>query len=218
MAPVERFWALRDVSFSVAPGRMLGIVGANGSGKSTLLRLIGGVERPDEGSVKIHGKSCAFLDLGVGFHGDLTGRENVFISGVVSGLTRAEVAERFDSIVAFAELEEFIDGPLRTYSTGMQMRLAFAVAVHVQPEILLIDEALTVGDLPFQRKCFERIAYFKAEGCTLVLVSHSTEAIREFCDEALWLHAGRLRAYGSPDTVVEQYVAQADAAEWLGTR
>ncbi len=152
MKPVEQFWALREVSCSVAAGRTIGVIGNNGAGKSTLLRLIGGVGRPDEGSVQVHGRIGALLDLGVGFHPDLTGRENVFVSGVIAGLTRHEVAQRFDSIVAFAELQQSIDSPLRTYSSGMQMRLAFAVAIHTEPEILLIDEVLAVGDLAFQRK------------------------------------------------------------------
>jgi lipopolysaccharide transport system ATP-binding protein len=210
MKPVERFWALRDVSFSVAPGRMVGVVGPNGAGKSTLLRLIGGIGRPDEGSVEVHGRTGALLDLGAGFHADLTGRENVYVSGVIAGLTRREVAERFDSIVAFSELEGFIDSPLRTYSTGMQMRLAFAVAIHVEPEILLIDEVLAVGDYSFQRKCLDRIAQFKARGCTIILVSHDTTLIRELCDEALWLHAGRLVAHGAADLVVAQYLGESD--------
>lgn len=209
--PAERFWALQDVSFRVAPGRTVGIVGPNGAGKSTLLRLIGGVGRPDQGSIHIRGHVAALLDLGAGFHPDLTGRENIFINGVISGLTRSEVRQRFDSIVAFAELYEYVDNPLRTYSTGMWMRLAFAIAVHVEPDILLIDEVLAVGDLAFQRKCLERIAQFKAEGCTIILVSHDTALIRDLCDEALLVRAGRLVAHGPADIVVDQYVAEVDA-------
>jgi lipopolysaccharide transport system ATP-binding protein len=211
IAPKEPFWALRDVSFSIAPGRMIGVIGPNGAGKSTLLRLIGGVGRPDEGQVTVHGRIGALLDLGVGFHPDLTGRENVFINGVIAGLTRNEVAHRFDSIVEFAELEPFIDNPLRTYSTGMQMRLGFAVAAHTDPEILLIDEILAVGDLAFQRKCLDRIAQFKADSCTIVLVSHDANSIQQLCDEALWLRRGRLVAYGPADVVASQYVAEMSA-------
>jgi lipopolysaccharide transport system ATP-binding protein len=211
IALAERFWALRDVSFSVAPGRMVGVIGPNGAGKSTLLRLIGGVGRPDQGNVEAHGRIGALLDLGAGFHPDLTGRENVFVNGVIAGLTRYEVARRFDSIVDFAELEAFIDNPLRTYSTGMQMRLGFAVAVHTDPEILLIDEILAVGDLAFQRKCLDRIARFKDEGCTIVLVSHDTDSIQQLCDEVLWLRRGRLVAYGPADVVVSQYVEEMSA-------
>ena len=206
--PVKRFWALRNVSFEVTRGRMVGVIGANGAGKSTLLRLVSGVGRPDEGRVQVYGRIGALLGLGAGFHPDLTGRENVFVSGVIAGLTRCEIAKRFDAIVTFAELQQFIESPLRTYSTGMQMRLAFAIAVHTMPEVLFIDEALAVGDLMFQRKCIERIGQFKAEGCTIFLVSHDPTQIRQLCDEALWLRAGRLVAYGDAETVVEQYVAQ----------
>jgi lipopolysaccharide transport system ATP-binding protein len=209
--PVERFWALRDVSFSVASGHMLGVIGANGAGKSTLLRLIGGVGRPDKGSVRVHGRIGALLELGVGFHPELSGRENVFISGVIAGLTRREVAQRFESIVAFAELQRFTEGPLRTYSTGMQMRLAFAVAVHTAPEILLIDEVLAVGDASFQQKCLQRIAQFKAEGCAIILVSHDTGLIQQLCDEVLWLRAGRIVAQGDPEMVVGQYLDEMNA-------
>ena len=210
MQPAEHFWALRDVSFSVAAGNTLGIVGPNGSGKSTLLRLIGGIGRPDAGTFEVRKRIGALLDLGAGFHPDLTGRENVFISGVISGLTRREVAQRFDSIVAFAELEAFIDNPIRTYSTGMQMRLGFAIAVHSNPEILLIDEILSVGDHSFQRKCFDRIAEFKSDGCTIILVSHDTHLVRESCDEAIWLSSGRIVLHGRPDVVVNQYIDEAD--------
>jgi lipopolysaccharide transport system ATP-binding protein len=208
---MEWFWALRDVSFSVSPGRMTGVIGPNGAGKSTLLQLIGGVGRPDEGSVQAYGRIGALLDLGAGFHPELTGRENVFINGVISGLTRHEVAQQFDSIVAFAELDEFIDSPLRTYSSGMQMRLGFAVAVHIVPDILLIDEVLAVGDLAFQNKCLERIAHFKAQGCAILFVSHSTNSIQQFCEEALWLHQGKLVAYGPAEVVAGQYVAEMSA-------
>jgi len=211
LRPLEEFWGLRDVSFTVPVGHVLGIVGANGSGKSTLLRLIGGVGRPDSGTVKLNGRIGALLDLGAGFHPDLTGRENVFVAGVVAGLTRRDVVERFDSIVAFAELETFIDDPLRTYSTGMQMRLAFAVAVHVDPEILLIDEVLSVGDLGFQRKCLDRIADFKAHGCSILLVSHEASLVRELADEVLWLNGGRLVLRGKAAVVVDKYVDHVSA-------
>jgi lipopolysaccharide transport system ATP-binding protein len=203
--PVEYFWALRDVSVTSAPGRMVGVIGGNGAGKSTLLRLIGGVGRPDEGGVTVHGRISALLDLGAGFHPDLTGRENVFISGVINGLTRREVAKQFNSIVAFSELEEFIDSPLHTYSTGMEMRLAFAVATHTYPDVLLIDEVLAVGDQAFQRKCLERIAQFKTEQCTIILVSHDGGLVAKMCDEALWLQAGRVMAHGPADEVVSRY-------------
>jgi lipopolysaccharide transport system ATP-binding protein len=217
MGPVEEFWALRDVSFSVASERMVGVIGRNGAGKSTLLRLIGGVGRPDEGSVKVHGRIGALLELTAGFRPDLTGRENVLVGGVIAGLTRREVAQRFDSIVAFAELEEFIDNPLRAYSTGMRMRLAFAVAAHTEPEVLLIDEVLAVGDLAFRSKCFERIEQFRSEGCAILLVSHDTNQIQRLCDEALWLRAGRLAAYGDPELVVGKYVTEMMKETWRRT-
>jgi lipopolysaccharide transport system ATP-binding protein len=207
----EGFWALQDVSFNVKPGRALGIIGSNGSGKSTLLRLIGGVGKADKGSVVVNGRIGALLDFGAGFNPDLTGRENVIVGGVIAGLTRREVSKRFDSIVAFAEIEPFIDNPLRTYSSGMQMRLGFAVAVHVEAQVLLIDEVLSVGDHAFQHKCLDRIGRFKADGCTIILVSHDTELVREFCDEALWLNSGRLVARGRPEMVVDRYIAAADA-------
>ena len=218
--PIHIFWALRDVSFTVSPGHMLGIVGRNGAGKSTLLRVLSGVSRPDEGAVEMFGRVDALLDLGTGFHPDLTGRENVYVNGVINGLTRREVTQRFDSIVAFAELEDFIDSPLRTYSTGMQMRLAFAVATHTHPDILLIDEVLAVGDAAFQRKCLDRIGQFKAEGCSIVLVSHDTELVAELCDEALWLRGGVVAAYGTGADVVKRYLTETtslvhDAADWV---
>jgi lipopolysaccharide transport system ATP-binding protein len=205
MKPVEYFWALRDVSFTVSPGQMLGILGHNGAGKSTLLQLIGGVGCPDEGRIKVNGRIGALLDLGAGFHGDLTGRENVFVTAVVAGLTRREVARRFDAIVEFAELEQFIDNPVRTYSTGMQMRLAFSVAVHTNPDVLLVDEFLSVGDLAFQAKCLQRIAQLKEAGCAIVLISHSVEQIQELCDYALWLRHGEIVAHGEPAVVAGQY-------------
>ena len=206
LKPVDHFWALRDVSFRVASGQMLGVIGSNGAGKSTLLRLVGGVGRPDRGGIQVNGRIGALLDLGVGFHPELSGRENVFISGVVAGLTRREVAQRFESIVDFAELQPFIENPLRTYSTGMQMRLAFAIAVHTSPDVLLIDEVLAVGDASFQRKCRERITQFKAAGCAIILISHETTMIQQLCDQALWLRGGRIVAHGSPEMIADQYL------------
>lgn len=202
----EIFWALKEVSFSVSSGSMVGVIGQNGAGKSTLLRIIGGVVMPDQGTVTTTGKIGALIDLGAGFHPDLTGRENVFINGIISGLTKQEVSRQYPSIVEFAELYDFIDNPLRTYSTGMQMRLAFSIAAHIQPDILLIDEVLAVGDLSFQEKCLDRIASFKAQGCGIVLVSHNTDLVSKICDEALWLRAGRIVAHGPADIVTQQYV------------
>jgi lipopolysaccharide transport system ATP-binding protein len=204
--PAQFFWGLRDITFSVPRGRAIGLIGRNGAGKSTLLRLIGGVGRPDEGIVSRQGRISGLLDLGVGFHSDLTARENIFISGVIGGLTRLEVAERFDSIVAFAELRDFIDSPLRTYSSGMHMRLAFSVAIHTEPDILLIDEVLAVGDIGFQRKCLDRIAEFKQRGCTIAMVSHDPWLVRDLCDDVLWLDEGRIFEFGTASDVVGHYV------------
>lgn len=208
MGPIERFWVLRNVSFSVAAGDILGIIGQNGAGKSTLLRLTGGVGRPDEGWAKVRGRIGSLLDLGSGFHGDLTGRENVFVSAVIDGVSRRRVAERFDEIVEFAELGQFIDSPLRTYSTGMQMRLAFSVAVHTEPQILLIDEFLSVGDISFQKKCLDRIAGFRDEGCAVIVVSHDLEQVKKLCNKVLWLKKDAPHAFGDAEVMIGQYEAE----------
>lgn len=209
--PPESFWALRDVSFRVGRGRALGVIGRNGAGKSTLLRLVGGIGRATEGRLMTYGRTRALLDLGSSFHHDLTGRENVLVAGVVAGLTRRQVQERFAAIVNFAELETFIDNPVRTFSSGMLMRLAFAVAVHTDPEILLVDEVLAVGDVGFQYKCVERIAQFKHNGCAILLVSHDMATMEGLCDDMLWLRDGRTEAYGKPKEVVERYVGESMA-------
>jgi lipopolysaccharide transport system ATP-binding protein len=204
---LEVFWGLRDVTFSVGAGRTVGIVGANGSGKSTLLRLIAGVGRPDTGRIEVRGRIGGLLDLGAGFHPDLTGRENALLSGILNGLTRKQALNRLESIVAFAEVEEVLDNPIRTFSSGMLMRLAFAVAVHTEPEVLLIDEVLSVGDMSFERKCMRRIDEFKAAGCSILIVSHSAATIEALCDDALWLESGRVAAHGRTDEVVQRYTA-----------
>lgn len=211
MQPASVFWALRHVNFAIEPGKMLGVIGGNGAGKSTLLRLISGVGRPDEGYIETNGRIGAILDLGAGFHPDLTGRENLVVNGVISGLTRREVDDRFNEIVAFAEAESYIDHPLRTYSTGMQMRLAFSIAVHVHPQILLIDEVLSVGDLAFQKKCLDRIHQFKDQGCTIVLVSHDIQQVETLCDQVLWLRHGEIAALGEAAVVVGQYRVEMEA-------
>jgi len=211
LRPAKKFQALKDVSVKVEQGSMLGVIGENGAGKSTLLRLIGGVGRPDQGTIRVKGRIGALLDLGAGFHPDLTGKENVYINGVINGLTRQEVTQRFDNIVEFAELHDFINSPLRTYSTGMQMRLAFAIAAYIEPEILLIDEVLAVGDLAFQQKCLERIKKFKKDGTTIILVSHDISSIRQLCDDVLWLRHGVVEAYGPTEVVVGEYVAEMTA-------
>ena len=211
LAPQEQFWALRHVEFDVERGIIVGVIGSNGAGKSTLLRLIGRVGAPDEGEVEVRGRVGSLLDVGIGFHPDLTGRENVYISSVISGLTRNRVHERFNDIVAFAELEEFIDSPLRTYSDGMQMRLGFAIAIHTEPDILLIDEALTVGDMAFQRKCLERVVRFRNQGGAILVVSHDLDLLADLCDHILWLDRGQMAAYGQSAETVEAYVSQSSA-------
>jgi ABC-2 type transport system ATP-binding protein/lipopolysaccharide transport system ATP-binding protein len=198
-------WALRDVSFEVGRGEVVGIIGRNGSGKSTLLRVIARVLRPTSGRIWVKGRVAPLLELGGGFHPELTGRENIFLNGCLLGRTRQEVAERFDEIVDFAELREFIDAPLRTYSTGMVARLGFAVATAWEPEILLVDEVLAVGDQDFQKKCQARMETFRACGTTILLVSHNLEMVRKMCQRAIWLEHGRIQAIGSPDEVISRY-------------
>lgn len=201
----NEFVALRDVSFSVPRGETLGIVGRNGSGKSTLLQIICGTQTPTSGHVNVNGRVAALLELGSGFNPEFTGRENVFLNGVVLGLDKQEVAERFEQIAAFAEIGDFMDRPVRTYSSGMYVRLAFAVAINVAPDILIVDEALSVGDEAFQRKCFSRINSIRESGATILFVSHSASTIIELCDHAVLLDSGELLAKGSPKYVVSRY-------------
>lgn len=200
------FWALRDISFSVRPGESLALVGSNGAGKSTLLRMLCGLGRPTTGQARVEGRVAALLDLGTGFHPVLSGRENVYVSGVVAGMRRSEVRERFDEILEFAEIGPFIDQPLRTYSAGMQVRLAFAVSMHVDPDVLIIDEALAVGDSHFQRKCLDRLAHFRDAGKTLLMVAHDMELVRAFCDRAIWLRRGQVVADGPVEQVTAAYM------------
>jgi lipopolysaccharide transport system ATP-binding protein len=205
MTAANTFWALEDISFTVLPGQMLGVIGNNGAGKSTLVSLLSGVIKPDAGSIEIAGRIGALLDVGLGFNPELTGRDNARIGSVVSGLRRAQVAERLDAIFHFAELEQFVENPLRTYSTGMRMRLAIAIALHTDPDVMLVDECLSVGDQAFQAKCLERIALLRKHGCAVVFVSHNLEQVREHCDRVLRLHKGKLVAYGDPDDVIDEY-------------
>ena len=201
----EVFWAVQDITLDVAPGEALGIVGRNGSGKSTLLKLLAGIIPPSHGTVEIGGTVAAMLELGAGFHPDFTGRENVYMNGAIYGLGERDVSERLDEIVAFAELEDFIDMPVRTYSSGMQMRLAFAVSSHVNPDVLLLDEVLAVGDESFQRKCIARLADYKRAGGTLVLVTHDPNSVEQMCDHAIVLADGRMLAEGRPAEVLTTY-------------
>lgn len=201
----KKFLALHDVSFEITEGETVGVMGPNGSGKSTALALMAGVLAAETGCVNVRGHVCPLLELGAGFHYDLTGRENVVLNGILLGLTRREVIARLRDIVEFSELEEFLDQPVRTYSSGMVARLGFSIAVHLDPVILLIDEILAVGDLHFQAKCREKIKWFKNRNTTIVLVSHSTSDIRQLCDRVLWLDHGKLVGQGTPDEVVPLY-------------
>ena len=214
--PAEELWALRDVTLDVPEGEMLGIIGANGSGKSTLLKLIAQIIEPTSGSIAVSGRVAALLELGAGFHPDLTGRENVYLNGSLLGLSRREITERFTDIVSFAEMERFIDMPVKHYSSGMYVRLGFAIAVHVQPDILLIDETLAVGDLSFQRKCLDRIYELKRGGITILFVSHNLEVVRQLCSRAIWLDQGVTKAEGRTEKVVGRYLEHESALEEAG--
>lgn len=196
-AHAQEFWALRDIAFDVEHGTTLGLIGHNGSGKSTLLKLIGGILAPTAGRVERSGRVAALLELGAGFHGDLTGRENVFLNASLLGLSKAQTNRYFDDIVAFSGIEDFIDTQVKFYSSGMYVRLAFAVAVHVDPEILLVDEVLAVGDEPFQRKCLDRIRAFQRDGRTIIFVTHALDQVRELCDRAIMLDHGRMVVDGT---------------------
>ena len=217
----EGFEALKDVSFNVETGRAVGIIGRNGSGKSTLLKLIAGIGKPTMGKVRVNGRISALIELGAGFHPEISGRENIFINGMMLGLSRREVASQFDAIVAFAELEDFIDAPVKTYSSGMYMRLGFSVAIHVDPDILLVDEVLAVGDEAFTHKCLDKFSEFRRRGKTIVLVTHSLDLIERLCDEAIWLDQGLVKAQGDPRRVVDAYrldVARVEDQQLIATK
>ena len=213
LKPDEAFEALRGVTFHVDTGRTFGIIGRNGSGKSTMLKLIAGIGKPTSGSVMVTGRVSALIELGAGFHPEISGRENVFINGMMLGLTKRQVAERFDSIVSFAELEEFIDAPVKTYSSGMYMRLGFAVAIHVDPDVLVVDEVLAVGDEAFTHKCLDKFADLKRRGKTILIVTHQLDLVERFCDEALWLDRGVVKTHGDPKRVIDAYLLDVANAE-----
>jgi lipopolysaccharide transport system ATP-binding protein len=206
--PKAYFWALKGVSLSVAHGECLGIIGKNGAGKSTLLALILGTLLPTRGTVKVPRKITPLLELGAGFHPDLTGRENILINGVLLGLTLDDVRARLEEIMAFSEIREFIDMPVRTYSSGMYLRLAFSIAMHVDPSLLLIDEILAVGDGAFQKKSKEALLGLIKSGVTTILVSHNLADVKDICDRAIWLDGGEIRAEGAPSKVVEAYTTR----------
>ncbi len=209
--PAERFAALSGVSFEVKRGESMAIVGPNGAGKSTLLSLVAGLSRPDTGSIEVNGRVAALLELGCGFHPDLTGAENVRLNASLLGLSRRRAAEVFDDIVDFSGIGDFIQEPLRTYSSGMTMRLAFSVAINVDPEILLIDEVLAVGDAAFQQKCFNKVRELRCAGRTLLCVSHATVMVQELCDRAIWLDHGRVVTTGTVCDVLDAYAGRQSA-------
>ena len=213
LEPREVLRAVDGVSLEVVPGRTIGLIGRNGSGKSTLLKLVAGITKPTAGTVRVRGRISALIELGAGFHPEISGRENIFINGVMLGLTKREIAQRFDEIVEFAEIEDFIDSPVKTYSSGMYMRLGFAVAVHVDPDVLLIDEVLAVGDEGFSLKCLDKFADFKRRGKTIVLVTHGLSLVERYCDEAVWVDAGRIRGHGDPRHVVHAYTTDVARSE-----
>ncbi len=201
----EEFTALRDVTFDVKEGEVFGVIGENGSGKSTLLKCMAGILQPNAGSVHVSKRMSALLELGAGFHPELSGRDNVFLNAAILGMARREIAGRFDEIVEFSGLESFIDSPVKTYSTGMYVRLAFAVAINVDPQLLIIDEILAVGDVTFQQKCLEKFVDFRNEGRTIVLVTHAMNSVKDMCDRAIWLTHGVVTGEGDPAELVEAY-------------
>ncbi len=213
LQPDETFPALRGVSFSVPKGCTYGVIGRNGSGKSTLLKCVAGISRPNTGTITVDGRISALIELGAGFHPEISGRENIFINGIMLGLTKREVQKRFDEIVEFAELQDFIDAPVKTYSSGMYMRLGFAVAIHVDPEVLLVDEVLAVGDQGFTLKCLDKFAEFRRRNKTILLVTHTLDLVERFCDQALWLDKGQTRAEGEPKRVVAAYIIDVENSE-----
>ena len=201
----EEFWALKDVSFEVKRGEVMGIIGRNGAGKSTLLKILSRITEPTTGRVTLHGRVASLLEVGTGFHPELTGRENVYLNGAILGMSRAEIMKKFDEIVAFAEVEKFLDTPVKRYSSGMYMRLAFAVAAHLEPEILIVDEVLAVGDAAFQKKCLGKMGEVARGGQTVLFVSHNIGAIDQLCTRGIYLRNGQLISDGAVDTVVGEY-------------
>jgi ABC-type polysaccharide/polyol phosphate transport system ATPase subunit len=204
--PMRKFWALQDVTFDIKPGETIGVIGPNGSGKSSLLGLVAGTTRATTGTVVANGRISSLLELGAGFHSELTGRENIYLNGSILGIPRATITRRFDSIVEFAGIRDFLDMPIKHYSSGMYVRLGFAVAVEMDPDILLVDEVLAVGDISFQIKCLGRIREFQRRGKTLMLVSHALQTVEEFCHRVFLIHQGKLVAQGEPSEVIYTYL------------
>jgi ABC-type polysaccharide/polyol phosphate transport system ATPase subunit len=206
-AKYEEFWALKDISFEVPEGSTFGIIGSNGSGKSTMLKCLTGILTPDKGNLRVNGKIAAMLELGAGFHPDLSGRENIYLNGAILGMTSKEIHRKLDEIVEFAGLSQFIDTPVKNYSSGMTVRLGFAIAINVEPEILIIDEVLAVGDTAFQQKCLEKIEDFRSDGRTIVIVSHGLGQVAQICDSVAWIEKGELKEVGDAQSVVSNYNA-----------
>jgi lipopolysaccharide transport system ATP-binding protein len=202
----EEFWALKNVSFEVKQGDRLGIIGRNGAGKSTLLKILSRITEPTTGQITLHGRVASLLEVGTGFHPELTGRENIFLNGAILGMSKVEISKKFDEIVAFAEIEQFLDTPVKRYSSGMYVRLAFAVAAHLEPEILIVDEVLAVGDVGFQKKCLGKMEDVAKQGRTIILVSHNMLTIQDLCQKSLWLHTGYLKQYGSSHQIIASYL------------
>lgn len=206
------FWALKDVSFDVEQGEAVGIIGHNGAGKSTMLKILTGLMLPTSGRIRTRGRVSALIEVGAGFHPEMTGRENVYLNGTILGMTRSEISRKLDAIVSFAELEEFIDTPVKRYSSGMYARLGFSVAAHVEPQVLLVDEVLAVGDLVFQEKCFRHMQSLAARGCAVILVTHSMHSAKQICRRLIWIHQGQVRMSGPSESVVQEYQL------WASTR
>ena len=202
----ENFWALRDVNLEIEQGEVVGIIGRNGAGKSTLLKILSRITDPTRGRIHLRGRTASLLEVGTGFHPELTGRENVFLNGAILGMSRSEIKRKFDEIVAFAEIDRFLDTPVKRYSSGMYVRLAFAVAAHLEPEILIVDEVLAVGDASFQRKCLGKLGEVSKEGRTVLIVSHNMASVTQLCDETIWIEAGQVRMRGNTKEVVSQYL------------
>lgn len=201
----EDFWALRDVSFEVPKGSTFGLIGSNGSGKSTLLKCLANIYFPNSGTITHFGRIAAMLEVGSGFHTELSGRENIFLNGSILGMSRKEIVRKYDEIVDFSGVETFIDQPVKNYSSGMYVRLGFAIAINVDPDILIVDEVLSVGDAEFQQKCFQKFESFRSAGKTVILVSHSMETVKTMCDQAAWINQGELRAVGRAETTIAAY-------------
>ncbi|MGA9186113.1 MAG: ABC transporter ATP-binding protein, partial [Candidatus Acidiferrales bacterium] len=215
---VEHLWALRDVSFDVQQGEVVGLIGRNGAGKSTLLKLLSRITRPTTGFAEIHGRVGTLLEVGTGFHPELTGRENIFLSGAILGMSRREILRKHDAMVEFAEVERFLDTPLKHYSSGMQMRLAFSVAAHLEPEILFVDEVLSVGDLAFQKKCLGKMEEVSKTGRTIVFVSHQMNQVRRLCKRVIWFESGEIYRTGAPGIILGEYEAKMSSVALAGAR